>query len=134
MSDARVAERLDMDEGVVRRIRHELEAGWRSRLSDVEGMRALLVQMGWHVYQLALTDHAEAPIKSRSGLLNQARLMLSGISDLLGLKSFRIDVGSSQLQAILEQLAAVKAVAAELPALSTEQRTVIDGDCRVVGE
>ena len=126
-----IAGKLEMDRDTARRHCAAVKAEWASELADPNLLRAQLASMALDVYRKC-TEWADQgdgkDLRHRSPLMRVAVSAINSVAEFSGLRLLRIDVGSSQLAAILAQMAGT----AGLAALSSGDRAVVAGEWREV--
>ena len=122
LSDERTAARLGLDRMTVAKRRKELQAAWAGELQDTQSLRGFLFQMALDLYRLAREDYPNAPVRTQPAFLREARGSIQAMLDVTGLRTLRVDIGSSQFAGLLAGLVQLQA------------GPVVEGDCKVIEE
>jgi len=127
-SAGEMAGTLGVDFDTARRHIATVKHEWSTELADPHALRALLAGMAWSVWSRATQWADEGSERQRSPLLRVGVSAIQAMLDISGLRMLRVDVGSSQLAAILAQMAGT----AGLAALSSGDRAAVAGEWREV--
>ena len=105
-----LSQELGVDYDTARKLAARCRAVWAGNIEDIEGVRAWMFELALGVYRgaLAYVDRDDVAARNKPAFYREARQSISLAGDLLGLKTLRVDVGSSQLAALMAGMMAVQ--------------------------
>ena len=108
LSDERIAEKLDIDAATVAKRKAEVWAAWGLQLEDPKGLRGFLFELARDVYRIMREEVDGALARNKPAYAREMRGAVQAMLDVTGLRTLRVDVGSSQLAALMAGMMAVQ--------------------------
>ena len=110
LSEERIAEKLDIDATTVAKRKRDIWAAWAGELEDTQGLRGFLFQLALDVYRLMHDGIEAATPRTKPSYAREMRGSIQAMLDVTGLRTLRVDVGSSQLAQLMAGMLAAQTI------------------------